>query len=112
MVGTSSGMDEPENDDDWSGSPKKPWLNPPMTHKLGAGRGAWRWGMVFIALVVVLVIVLAVLVNTDRLPKAWLLALIPLAIIAAAVPIVLTVFKASSEEKAGPKDDEPTDPHT
>jgi hypothetical protein len=102
-------MDDSE-DDHWTGSPKKPWLNPPMTHKLGAGRGAWRWGMVFVGLVVVLVIVLAVLVNTDRLSKEWLLALIPLAIVAAAVPIVLTVFKASSEEKAGP--DEATDPHT
>ncbi|MCD9199731.1 hypothetical protein [Aeromicrobium wangtongii] len=99
-------MDDSEDqpDDHWTGSPKKPWLNPPMTHKLGAGRGAWRWGMLVIAVVVLLVIVLAVLVNTGRLSNQWLLALIPLAIIAAAVPLVLTVFKASAEEKLGPKD--------
>ena len=33
------------DDDEWTGSMKKPWLNPPMKHTLGATRGSWKYAM-------------------------------------------------------------------
>ncbi|MFI5427559.1 hypothetical protein [Aeromicrobium sp. UC242_57] len=33
------------NSDEWTGSMRHPWANPPMKYKLGAARGLWwrRW---------------------------------------------------------------------
>jgi len=87
-------------DDDWTGSARKPWLNPPMQHKLGAGRGSWRWAMLVILAAVVAVVVVLVLVDTDHLSRGWAYAVLPIAIVAAALSRVLTIFKAGAEDKA------------
>jgi len=89
------------NDDDWTGSAKKPWLNPPMRHELGAAKGSWRWAMLVILVAVVAVIVVLVLVDTDHLSRAWAYAVLPIAIVAAALSRVLTIFKASAEDQHG-----------
>ena len=87
-------------DDDWSGNAKKPWLNPPMRYKLGAGRGSWRWAMLVILIAVVAVIAVLALVDTGHLSRTWAYAVLPIAIVAAALSRVLTIFKASAEDQA------------
>lgn len=87
-------------DDDWSGSAKRPWMNPPMRHSLGAGRGSWRYAIGIIALTVIAVVVVLVLVETDHLSRGWAYAVLPVAIIAAAAARVLTIFKAGAEDKS------------
>jgi hypothetical protein len=102
----NKGMDgEGKKDDDWTGSGMKPWLNPPMDQKLGAGRGSWKWGMLVIGVAVAAVIVVLILVDTDRLSRGWAYAVLPIAIIAAAASRVLTIFKAGAEDKTGPDND-------
>jgi len=91
-------------DDEWTGSAKRPWLNPPMRHKLGAGRGSWRYAMLVMVAAIVAVIVVLILVDTDHLARGWAYAVIPIAILAAAVARLLTVFKASAESKDEGKD--------
>jgi hypothetical protein len=86
-------------DDDWTGSAKKPWVNPPMKYKLGAGRGSWRWAMLIILAAVIAVIVVLILVDTDHLDRGWAYAVLPIAIVAAAASRVLTIFKASAEDR-------------
>ena len=94
------------DDDEWTGSMKKPWLNPPMKHNLGTTRGSWKYAMGIIVVAIVAVIVVLVLVNTDRLSDGWAYAVLPVAIIAAAASRVLTTFKASAEDRTdGPDDD-------
>ncbi|MCW2831351.1 MAG: hypothetical protein JWP31_2043 [Aeromicrobium sp.] len=91
------------DDDNWTGSSKRPWMNPPMNHKLGAGRGPWRWAMLVILAAVVGVIVVLVLVDTDHLSRGWAYAVLPIAIVSAALSRVLTIFKANAESQ--PDDD-------
>lgn len=89
----------PDNDDEWSGSMKKPWLNPPMKHELGVKRGSWLPTMAVLGLAVVGVIVVLLLVDADVLDRGWAYAVLPVAIIASAATRVLTMFKASAEDK-------------
>ena len=89
----------PDQDDEWTGSMKKPWLNPPMEHKLGATRGSWLPAMLAIGAVIVAVVVVLLLVNAEVLDRGWAYAVLPVAIIAAAATRVLTIFKANAEDK-------------
>lgn len=86
-------------DDDWTGSMKKPWVNPPMKHSLGAGRGSWWKAMTVIGVAVAAVVVVLVLVSTGTLGRGWAYAVLPIAIVAAALSRVLTIFKAGAEDK-------------
>jgi hypothetical protein len=88
-----------KDDDEWTGSMKKPWLNPPQNHELGVKKGLWGPSMIGIGLVVVAVIVVLVLVKTGHLDRGWAYAVLPVAIIAAAASRVLTIFKAGAEDK-------------
>ncbi|MDR6120401.1 hypothetical protein QE370_003585 [Aeromicrobium sp. SORGH_AS981] len=84
-------------DDDWSGSTRRPWYNPPM--RAGGsetGVGAWRWAVLGIAVLVVAAIVVIVLVDQDVLPRAWAYAVLPVAIVAAAASRVVTTLKAKA----------------
>lgn len=96
----TNGPDD-HQDDDWTGSTMKPWLNPPMRKdkKFGVTRGSWRYGIGIITLAIVIVIVVLVLVSTDRLSDGWAYAVLPVAIIAAAASRVVTIFKAGAEDK-------------
>jgi hypothetical protein len=98
----NSSNTEDGHDDDWTGSPMKPWLNPPMRKdkKLGVGRGSWRWAILVIGVAIVAVIVVLALVNAGRLSDGWAYAVLPIAIIAAAASRVLTVFKAGAEDQS------------
>lgn len=87
-------------DDDWTGSAFRPWVNPPMRYKLGAGQGTWKWAMLLILAAVVFAIVVMSLVDTDRLSAGWSNTVLPVAVIAAALSRVLTIFKASAVEHA------------
>jgi hypothetical protein len=91
-----------DHDDDWTGSPMKPWLNPPMRKdkKLGSARGSWRYGIAVIVVAIVAVIVVLSLVNAGKLSDGWAYAVLPVAIIAAAASRVLTIFKAGAEDQA------------
>lgn len=86
-------------DDDWTGSMRKPWLNPPHHHELGVTRGLWGPTMIVLVLTVVAVIVVLVLVNTNHLDRGWAYVALPVAIVAAAAARVLTIFKASAEDR-------------
>ena len=88
-----------EPDDDWTGSMKRPWLNPPRQNSLGAGRGSWRYAMAVILVAIIAVLVVLVLVNQGVLGRGWTYVAIPVAIIAAAASRVLTIFKAAAEDK-------------
>lgn len=92
-------------DDDWTGSMWKPWLNPPMKHELGAARGGWWKAMTVIGVAVVAVVVVLILVSTGTLDRGWAYAVLPIAIVAAALSRVLTIFKAAAEDKATNPDD-------
>jgi hypothetical protein len=89
-------------DDEWSGSAMKPWLNPPMRKdkEFGVTRGSWRYGIGVIVLAIVAVIVVLLLVNAGKLSDGWAYAVLPVAIIAAAASRVLTIFKAGAEDQA------------
>lgn len=89
----------PEQDDEWTGSMKKPWLNPPMDHELGVKRGSWLPTMLVIGVVIIAVVVVLVLVNAEVLDRGWAYAVLPVAIIASAATRVLTMFKANAEDK-------------
>lgn len=89
----------PEKDDEWTGSMKKPWLNPPMDHELGVKSGSWLPTMLVIGVVIVAVVVVLLLVNAEVLDRGWAYAVLPVAIIAAAATRVLTIFKANAEDK-------------
>lgn len=92
-------MADERRDDDWKGSMKRPWYNPPARKGgSGAGRGAWRWTIAVIALVVVACVVVLALVEQDVLPRAWAYGVLPVAIFAAALSRVVTILKARSEE--------------
>ena len=93
---------EDRHDDDWTGGPMKPWLNPPMRKdkKLGVARGRWRYAIAVILVAVVAVIVVLALVNAGKLSDGWAYAVLPIAIIAAAASRVLTIFKAGAEDQA------------
>ena len=94
------------DDDEWTGSMKKPWLNPPMKHDLGTTRGSWKFGMGVIVVAIVAVVVVLLLVQSDHLSEGWAYVVLPVAIIASAASRVLTIFKASAEDRhRGP--DEP-----
>lgn len=86
-------------DDGWTGSLRKPWLNPPHTNELGARRGPWALEIGVIAVAVVAAIVVLALVSADKLDRGWAYAVLPIAIFAAASAGVLTVLKAASESK-------------
>ena len=86
-------------DDDWTGSMKKPWLNPPMKHDLGARRGSWWVAMLVIGVAVAAVVVILVLVSGGHLARGWAYVALPVAIVAAALSRVLTIFKAAAEDK-------------
>lgn len=94
------------DDDEWTGSMKKPWLNPPMKHELGATHGSWRYAMGVIVVAVVAVVVVLALVSSGHLARGWAYAVLPVAIIAAAASRVLTIFKASAEDRTEPQDDD------
>lgn len=98
MTTTRKGSDMSE-DDGWTGSMKKPWLNPPHNRELGARRGPWALAMVVIALTVAAVFTVLLLVRADQLDRGWAYAVIPVGIIAAATAGLLTVFKASAESR-------------
>lgn len=85
-------------DDEWTGSMKKPWLNPPQNDELGVKRGLWGPTMIVLALTVVAVIVVLLLVDQGKLDRAWAYGVLPVAIIAAALSRVLTMFKAKAED--------------
>jgi hypothetical protein len=55
--------------------------------------------MLVIFAIVVAVIVVLVLVERETLPKAWAYAVLPVAIVAAALSRVLTTFKAAAVSK-------------
>jgi hypothetical protein len=88
--------------DDWTGSPLKPWLNPPMRKdkKFGVMHGSWRYGIIVIVVAIVAVIVVLALVNAGKLSDGWAYAVLPIAIIAAAASRVLTIFKAGAEDQS------------
>ncbi|AWB93046.1 hypothetical protein [Aeromicrobium chenweiae] len=90
-------------DDDWTGSMWKPWLNPPQKHELGARRGLWGPTMLVLLGVVIAVVVVLLLVDRGTLDRGWAYAVLPVAIIAAALTRVLTIFKAKAEDT--PSDD-------
>ena len=85
-------------DDDWTGSMKKPWLNPPQNHELGVKKGLWGPTMLVLLAVVAAVIVVLVLVGTHHLDRGWAYGVLPFAIVAAALSRVLTIFKAKAED--------------
>ena len=87
------------DDDGWTGSMKRPWVNPPHDRELGARRGPWASAMVVIALAVAAVFTVLLLVRAEELDRGWAYAVIPVGIIAAATAAVLTVFKASAESR-------------
>lgn len=92
--------DDPRRDDDgWTGSMKKPWLNPPQDKELGVKKGLWGPTMIGIVLAVVAVVVVLALVRAGTLDRGWAYAVLPIAIIAAAASRVLTIFKAGAEDK-------------
>lgn len=91
--------DDDKHDDEWTGSFKRPWMNPPMKNSVGATRGAWKWTMAVIAAAVIVIIVVLALVSSDVLPRAWGYALIPIALVTAFVARLLTVFKTGAEDK-------------
>jgi hypothetical protein len=78
---------------------RRPWINPPAADKLGATRGSWWIAMLVIVAAVIGVIVVLVLVDRGSLDRGWAYACLPIAIIAAAASRVLTIFKASAEDK-------------
>lgn len=86
-------------DDEWSGSMKKPWLNPPHKRELGAGRGPWAIEMTVLVGAVAASIAVLALVRADQLDRGWTYVAIPVAIISAAAAGVLTLFKASAESR-------------
>ncbi|KQY59400.1 hypothetical protein ASD11_07480 [Aeromicrobium sp. Root495] len=90
--------DKRRTDDEWTGSMKRPWMNPPRRHSMGAGRGTWKFGMLVIVLAIVVVLVVLGLVRADVLPRAFAYAVLPVAIIAAATSRVITIWKASEGE--------------
>jgi hypothetical protein len=86
---------EHQQDDDWTGSARRPWYNPPMRRGgTEAGSGAWRWAMLGITVVVVAAAVVLALVQQDVLPRAWAYGVLPFAIVAAALSRVVTILKA------------------
>jgi hypothetical protein len=99
--GTKDGTTADRQDDDWTGSPMKPWLNPPMREdkKFGFTRGSWIYGMGVIVVAIVAVVVVLLLVNAGTLSDGWAYAVLPVAIIAAAASRVLTIFKAGAEDQ-------------
>jgi hypothetical protein len=88
-------------DDDWTGSMKRPWLNPPMKHDLNTSGGSWRYVLAVIVVAVIAVIVVLVLVGSGHLARGWAYGVLPVAIIAAAATRVLTAFKVGAEDKSG-----------
>jgi hypothetical protein len=88
-------------DDDWTGSPMKPWLNPPMRKdkSFGVARGSWKYGIGVIIVAIVAVVVVLLLVNAGTLSDGWAYAVLPVAIVAAAASRDLTIFKASAEDQ-------------
>ncbi|MEV7396619.1 hypothetical protein [Aeromicrobium sp. NPDC092404] len=66
---------------------------------LGTTRGSWWIAMLTIFVTVAAVIVVLVLVDQGTLSKGWAYAVLPIAIIAAALSRVLTIFKAAAESK-------------
>ncbi len=87
------------DDDGWTGSMKKPWLNPPAKHDLGVKRGHWRLATFIVVAAVVAVAVGLLLVNAGRLDRGWAYAVLPVAIIAAAATRIVTAVKVSNESK-------------
>lgn len=79
---------------------RRPWVSLPAQKKLGATRGSWLVAMAVIGLVVLVVVVVLILVDSGRLDRGWAYACLPFAIVAAALSRVLTIFKASAEDKA------------
>jgi hypothetical protein len=72
------------------------------SNDLGTTRGSWWIAMAVIFATVAAVIVVLVLVDQGELSKGWAYAVIPIAIIAAALSRVLTLFKAAAESKRHP----------
>ena len=66
---------------------------------LGTTRGSWWIAMAVIFAIVAAVLVVLVLVDRGELSKGWAYAVVPIAIIVAALSRVLTIFKAASESK-------------
>lgn len=64
----------------------------------GATRGSWWIAMLVIFVAVAAVIVVLVLVDAGELSKSWAYVCLPIAIVAAALSRVLTIFKAKAED--------------
>jgi hypothetical protein len=95
-------MEQPEQqrpDDEWTGSAKRPWVNPPMRYSLGSGGRAWRVAMGVIVLAFVAVIVLLVLARQDVVSRNWAYVALAVGLITAFALRVLGVFKINAEDK-------------
>lgn len=78
---------------------QRPWVSIPATRKLGATGGSWWIAMTVIGIAIVAVIVVLLLVNAGNLDRGWAYAVLPIAIVAAALSRVLTIFKARAEDR-------------
>ncbi|TXL62304.1 hypothetical protein [Aeromicrobium terrae] len=96
-------MEQPEQqpDDEWTGSAKRPWVNPPMRYSLGSGGRAWRIALGVVVLTFVAVIVLLVLARQDVVSESWAYVALAVGLVSAFAARVLGVLKASSEDKRG-----------
>lgn len=87
--------------DAWTGSLRRPWLNPPSRRGgSGATRGSWRFAVGTLTLLVVAGFVVLVLVDQGVLPSGWRYVGLPVAGFCAVVAFVLTVLKARSATRA------------
>jgi hypothetical protein len=90
-----------EPDDDWTGSAKKPWVNPPQRYSLGSGGRAWRIAIGVVVLTFVAVLVLLVLARQDVVDESWAYLALGIGLVSAFVARLLGVFKANAEDKRG-----------
>jgi hypothetical protein len=71
----------------------------PLRGRLGYARGMWRLVIGVLVLAVAALFVVLVLVRQDVLSDGWTYVALPIAIAAAPLALVLTVFKAANETK-------------
>jgi hypothetical protein len=96
-------MEQPEQqpDDEWTGSARRPWVNPPMRYSLGSGGRAWRIALGVVVLTFVAVIVLLVLARQDVVSGSWAYVALAVGLLSAFAARVLGVLKANTEDKRG-----------
>jgi hypothetical protein len=94
-------MEQPEQqpDDEWTGSAKRPWMNPPMRYSLGSGGRAWRIAIGVVVLTFVAVIVLLVLAEQDVVGRTWAYVALAVGLVSAFAARLLGVVKTNAEEK-------------